>query len=79
MTKGPSITTYGSTDMALIEVSNQRSYKKNPIILHHGNLPVMHICLYISITYLEHYIIAYDQNRLSFYAYQTIYDHSKYH
>ena len=36
-----------NTDMALHKMSNQRTYKKIFIILHHGNLPVMHICLYI--------------------------------
>ena len=33
--------TYGNTDMALHKVSNQRTYKKIFIILHHGNLPIM--------------------------------------
>ena len=40
--------TYGDTDMTLHKASNQRTYKKIFIILHHGNLPIMHICLYIS-------------------------------
>ena len=39
--------TYGNTNIALHKVSNQRTYKKIFIILHHGNLPIMHICLYI--------------------------------
>ena len=55
--KDPSNMTYGNTDMALHKVNNQRTYKKIFIILHHGNLSIMHICLYISKTYLEHHII----------------------
>ena len=62
--------------MALHKVSNQRSYKKICIIIHHGNLPKMQICLYISKTCLEHHLLAYDQNRLSFYTYKSIFDHS---
>ena len=67
--KDPSNMIYSSTEMTFNKVSNQRSYKKLSIIIHHGNLPKMHICFYILKTFLEHYILAYYQNRLSFYAY----------
>ena len=60
--KDPSNMTYGNTNMELHKVSNQRTIKN--IILHHGNLPIMHICLYISKTCLEDHILAYDQNWL---------------
>ena len=38
---------YGSTEMPLHKVSNQRSYKKINIVLHHANLQIMHIFLEI--------------------------------
>ena len=49
---------YGNTEMVLHKVSNQRSYQKNSIILPHGYLPVMHICLY----YFE------NMSRISYYS-----------
>ena len=67
---------YGSTEMPLHKVSNQRSYRKINIVLHHANLQIMHIFLEISKRCLKYHILTYNKNRLWFDTYQTAYDHS---
>ena len=62
--KDQSNKTYDNSEVPLHKVINQRSYRKMNIILHHANLPMMHIFLAISKTCLKHHILTYNKNRL---------------